>query len=78
MSILITSPFPYLATLIWYYPIIIIPTCPCQYKQHCEWWWDERNPCDDLPNWEKNQYWTVYIDSNKELYLQKGDKEMDQ
>jgi len=32
---------------------------------------------DDLPYDEKNQYWTVYIDREQGLYVQKGDKETD-
>jgi len=33
--------------------------------------WDGRKPSDDLPNQEKNQYWTVYISGKLGLYLQK-------
>jgi len=37
-----------------------------------------KNPSDDLPNQEKNQYPELVIDGNKGLYILKGDKESDQ
>jgi len=31
---------------------------------------DEQKPSDDLPNQEKNQHRTIYIDARAELYIQ--------